>query len=61
MYLEYSLTLEMFGREKKMAEGMDRHSGRSDVLLLMTNQEQWRSSRLSLCFILRGIIGGLKR
>lgn len=40
MYLEYSLTLEMFGREKKMEEGMDRHSGRSDVLLLMTNQEQ---------------------
>ena len=40
MYSEYSLTLEMFERKKKMEEGMNRHTGKSDVLMLMTNQEQ---------------------
>ena len=40
MYLEYSLTLEMFGREKKTEEGMDRHSGRSDVLKPLTSEEE---------------------
>lgn len=39
---------------------MKRHTIKTDVLMLMTNQEKQNASRLSLfCFILRGIIDGL--
>lgn len=53
---EYRLTSDMFG-EKKVG---DQVHTRSNVLMLMTNQEKQSVSRHHQLFILRGIIGGLK-